>query len=328
MKTPTNNDVYKYKLLLKKHLETGISYLCITKRDDWKSYKGSGIRWKNLIASKPSEIETLLLFSTDDTDELAEMCNFYSNLYDLPNNKSFANLIPELGYIGNQGNLPVWWKNARAEEKGVINDKRQESIKKTCLERYGKHHAMDIALEALHKKLLDAHGVCHPAQVKEIREKQVESWRNTMMEKYGVDHNFKVPEIYERARITREKNMIEKYGVRYVSQIDGMGEQIKLKREETMLKKYGVKNISQYPEHNKIVGDKISKAHLSKEKVKCKYCDHESRMIYIHEKCCSNNPNREIKQKIECPHCGKSMDLLNAKKWHFDNCKNKQEGEQ
>jgi ssDNA-binding Zn-finger/Zn-ribbon topoisomerase 1 len=25
--------------------------------------------------------------------------------------------------------------------------------------------------------------------------------------------------------------------------------------------------------------------------------------------------------KIECPYCGKMMDKLNAKKWHFDNCK-------
>ena len=26
-------------------------------------------------------------------------------------------------------------------------------------------------------------------------------------------------------------------------------------------------------------------------------------------------------EKIECPHCGKMVDKLNAKRWHFDNCK-------
>jgi hypothetical protein len=26
-------------------------------------------------------------------------------------------------------------------------------------------------------------------------------------------------------------------------------------------------------------------------------------------------------EKVECPHCGKKIDKLNAKKWHFDNCK-------
>lgn len=31
----------------------------------------------------------------------------------------------------------------------------------------------------------------------------------------------------------------------------------------------------------------------------------------------------KIMEKIECPHCGKLCDKLNAKKWHFDNCKNK-----
>jgi len=32
------------------------------------------------------------------------------------------------------------------------------------------------------------------------------------------------------------------------------------------------------------------------------------------------NKGRKM-EKVECPHCGKSCDKLNAKKWHFDNCK-------
>ena len=32
------------------------------------------------------------------------------------------------------------------------------------------------------------------------------------------------------------------------------------------------------------------------------------------------NKGKEM-EKIECPHCGKLSDKLNAKKWHFDNCK-------
>lgn len=32
------------------------------------------------------------------------------------------------------------------------------------------------------------------------------------------------------------------------------------------------------------------------------------------------NKGKEM-EKIECPHCGKSVDKLNAKRWHFDNCK-------
>lgn len=29
------------------------------------------------------------------------------------------------------------------------------------------------------------------------------------------------------------------------------------------------------------------------------------------------------KKNVSCPHCGKTMDIYNAKRWHFDNCKNK-----
>lgn len=32
------------------------------------------------------------------------------------------------------------------------------------------------------------------------------------------------------------------------------------------------------------------------------------------------NKGKEM-EKIECPHCNKLVDKLNAKKWHFDNCK-------
>lgn len=32
------------------------------------------------------------------------------------------------------------------------------------------------------------------------------------------------------------------------------------------------------------------------------------------------NKGKEM-EKIECPHCLKKIDKLNAKKWHFDNCK-------
>lgn len=32
---------------------------------------------------------------------------------------------------------------------------------------------------------------------------------------------------------------------------------------------------------------------------------------------------RKPKQKISCVHCGKTMSISNAKRWHFDNCKEK-----
>lgn len=89
---------HKYKLLLKQHWETGVNYLCITKRKDWKKYSGSGIRWKKLLKSHPSKIITTLLYSTDCVDDLSEKCKLYTKIFDIPNNLDFANLIPEQGY--------------------------------------------------------------------------------------------------------------------------------------------------------------------------------------------------------------------------------------
>lgn len=91
----------KYKLMLKTHWETGVNYLCITKRSDFKKYTGSGVRWKRLLKAHPGLVITCLLFSTDSVEELERACLLYSSLLDVVKNSSFANLIIESGYTGN-----------------------------------------------------------------------------------------------------------------------------------------------------------------------------------------------------------------------------------
>lgn len=90
--------IYTYKLMLKCHFETGISYLCVTKRPDWQKYLGSGVLWLKLIKKRKSKIITTLLFTSDDKDVFNDACLFYSKLLDVVNNKDFANLIIESGF--------------------------------------------------------------------------------------------------------------------------------------------------------------------------------------------------------------------------------------
>ena len=108
--------ILKYKLMLKQHFETGISYLCITKQKRWKEYTGSGVRWKSLLDKIPSPILTHLLFTIDSSEELSLVAAYYSGLFDVVNNPDFANLVPEYGYEGNEFNFEMW-KSSRTQEE-------------------------------------------------------------------------------------------------------------------------------------------------------------------------------------------------------------------
>ena len=101
MKLPlynTGDPVFLYKLMLKQHFETGISYLCVTKRTNWNDYTGSGIRWKYLLNKYPSSIISTLLYTSDDITIFNSICLIFSNFFEVDKNKDFANIIPEYGY--------------------------------------------------------------------------------------------------------------------------------------------------------------------------------------------------------------------------------------
>jgi hypothetical protein len=77
----------------------GLNYLGITHRDPYK-YRGSGVYWKRHLKSHNlnlNDIETIVLFETNDYKELCEKGKYYSELYDVVNSKCWANLIPETG---------------------------------------------------------------------------------------------------------------------------------------------------------------------------------------------------------------------------------------
>jgi hypothetical protein len=85
-----------FYLYLKKHNETGLKYLGYTKNNPIK-YKGSGIYWKRHISQYGYNVITEILFQSNSIDEISKMGKYYSNLWDIVNNKEFANLCEEDG---------------------------------------------------------------------------------------------------------------------------------------------------------------------------------------------------------------------------------------
>ena len=89
-----------YKLYLKEHKNTGLKYLGYTKREDCHQYQGSGVYWKKHIKKHGYSVQTKILFETNNKDELKKMGMYYSNLWNVSDNPSFANLKTEEGISG------------------------------------------------------------------------------------------------------------------------------------------------------------------------------------------------------------------------------------
>jgi hypothetical protein len=98
MKGSTSMTIYLYK---KTHNITGLKYLGKTTAKDPHRYKGSGIRWKPHIRKHGYDVTTEILKECETTEEVKYWGNYYSDLWDVVNDPSWANLRPEDGDGGN-----------------------------------------------------------------------------------------------------------------------------------------------------------------------------------------------------------------------------------
>jgi hypothetical protein len=86
-----------YKLMVKTHLVTGLKYLCVTVRDDYQEYSGSGREWKKHLKENGNYITTKLLFESDNKEEFSKVCVQKSIEYDVVNSTEWANKVLERG---------------------------------------------------------------------------------------------------------------------------------------------------------------------------------------------------------------------------------------
>jgi hypothetical protein len=85
-----------FYLYLKKHNVTGLKYLGYTKNDPEK-YRGSGLYWKKHISEHGYNVETTVLFASENIEDISRVGQHYSKLWNVVNDKQFANLTEEDG---------------------------------------------------------------------------------------------------------------------------------------------------------------------------------------------------------------------------------------
>lgn len=92
---------------MKTHRVTGLKYLGKTTQDPYK-YKGSGSRWTRHLTKHGNDVSTLILFESDDKQQIKNQGQYYSNLWNVVNDQSFANLCPESGDGGDMSMCQSW----------------------------------------------------------------------------------------------------------------------------------------------------------------------------------------------------------------------------
>ena len=88
-----------YYLYLKEHKDTKLKYLGQTIQNPFL-YKGSGKRWSNHLKVHGNNVSTIILKECLNKDELKHWGFYYSNLWNIIENKEFANCTFEEGSGG------------------------------------------------------------------------------------------------------------------------------------------------------------------------------------------------------------------------------------
>jgi len=84
-------------LYVKTHRTTGLKYLGKTSQVDPHSYPGSGKRWRAHLEKYGYDFDTEILLESDEPSKIKEAGIYYSNLWNVVEDKNWANLKPESG---------------------------------------------------------------------------------------------------------------------------------------------------------------------------------------------------------------------------------------
>lgn len=84
-------------LYIKTHRKTGLKYLGKTSSSDPYSYPGSGKRWRAHLDKYGYDFDTKILLESDDPAKIKEAGLHYSNMWNVVDDASWANLKPESG---------------------------------------------------------------------------------------------------------------------------------------------------------------------------------------------------------------------------------------
>ena len=121
-------------LYIKEHINTGLKYLGKTISNDPLKYPGSGVYWTYHLKKHGNNVKTTILRECNTEDELVHWGKHYSKLWNVVEDKNWANLTEEAGPGGS------WGEESRnklsATKKKQLSNmtklERQSYVRRSC----------------------------------------------------------------------------------------------------------------------------------------------------------------------------------------------------
>ena len=207
-----------------------------------------------------------------DNDLLQEVCNRDKCIIDFDKIEKY-NRDTEINFICNCGieyskRFRQIYHVSGGYCKKCTENRRQEKVKQTCIERYGvenpqqlqdvkdkskqtciERYGVECPMKSQEVKdkskqtCFNNFGVEHPSQSQEVKDKS----KQTCFNNFGVEHPSQSQEVKDKSKQT----CIERYGVEYSWQ----SQEVKDKSKQTCIERYGV----EYPMQNAEFSEKVSK---------------------------------------------------------------------
>ncbi len=314
--------------------------MCITKRKNWNTYRGSGTRWNNICRKHGYDFTTELLYESDCYTDFLQKVKYYNDLYDVANSEEFANVIPENGYdsgIYGKTNLEYFWENAVPEEKKLIYKRMGESIKKGHWARKKYANQIKKKISLAQKNIWEC--VSYEERLektKRVRELSLLFFANKNTQEYKNFCELKRKQTteYMKSISKEELSRINSLARLNTSKENAEHRKLKIQQlyktgkynhiyEEMSKTRIGVNN----PNATIIVWDNIRftlqdfklfclQNNLTKEYVENRFNEYSS--------ICYKIERSKIKyDTITCPVCNKQTNKKPSsfKRWHFENCR-------
>lgn len=322
-----------FRLMIKEHNKTGLKYLCITKKDDYEKYTGSGTRWRRHLKKHGCDFSTTVLYEDEDYDGFLEKCIFFSAEFNVALNEEFANLIPEQGYQFTSDFS--WWDYATNEM--II--KRNEKYRQTR-EQWEQDKKTDIIqrIVAGNKKRWENY------TIEERRARMAATWegKKRFLEQKGEKYTQWVEKLKVHFEKLRMNTPFDEVSARMRKARLYLSPEKREQRKQKILanhatgkykhiwEKMGSKRRGIDNPAAKIVvwyGKEYTKGQFSRLNIPDNIFEEA---LLERDDCYKNYTDEKQYETMVCPYCGRSSNgkkLSGFKRYHLENCKEKNNAE-
>lgn len=310
------------RLMIKTHKETGLRYLCVTNKEDYEKYSGSGVYWSKHLAKHGCDLITQVIYESEEKDEhFRNVCLFYSSLYNVISSDQWANLVAENGNTARYSK-PSSVETLRKQRDSIISFWNSDASNevRNALSDSAKSYWKDVQHR---KKRLKSMRAAQTAEVNQRKSKTLKAMHENM--------SFDEKKLYGKCISKRRLAMSEESKQKRADKI----------RESLAVSVSHREHVARMKQERKSGGNPAAKkVHWKGETflTKKEFCVMIKERGLPYNRCmemlddpaiedCYVDSQAPKKTPITCPYCGKvgnGRKHSSMKRYHFDNCKFKE----